>query len=83
MTPDEKILNSMTGIDKVLHLAGLDGAERYPPIGAVEELAARMEVTRQAVHFFKRQGWLPKARAAQLHRLYGVPLRELERRASK
>jgi len=83
MTPDEKILNSMTGIDKALHLAGLDGAARDVPAGAVEELAARMGVTRQAIHFFKRQGWLPKERALHLHQLYKIPLCELERRATK
>lgn len=83
MTPDQKILASMTGFDKALHLAGVEGADRVPAIGAAEELATRMGVTRQAIHFFKKQGWVPRDRAQQISRLYGIPLCELERRATK
>lgn len=83
MTPDEKILSSMTGIDKALHLAGVDGAARVPPVGAPAELAARLGVTRAAVSFFKKNGWLPRDRALAVHQLYGIALSELERRATK
>lgn len=82
MTPDQKIIASMSGIDKALHLAGLDGADRTPPVSAMQELADRLGVTKAAVSHFKVVR-MPQDRAEQISRLYGIPLQELAPRATK
>ncbi len=82
MTPDQKIIASMTGIDKALHLAGLDGAARTPPVSAMQELADRLGVTKAAVSHFKVVK-MPMERAEQISRLYGIPVQELAPRATK
>lgn len=40
-------------------------------------LARTLGVTHQAVAEWRRQGWMPPARAVQCERLYGIPAREL------
>lgn len=82
MTPDEKILASMTGIDKALHLAGLDGARRRPALSASQELADRLGVTKAAISHFKTVK-MPADRAEQIAELYGIPLQEFAKPATK
>lgn len=45
--------------------------------GGWAPLHRALGVTHQAVAEWRRQGWMPPARAVQCEKLYGVPAREL------
>lgn len=68
MTIDQKIINALSGVDKAVLLAGRDGR-------AV--LASTLGVSRQAIHQYVQQRWMPIDRARVVHQLFGIPMVEL------
>lgn len=79
---DKQIIDGMTGVDKAIWFAGREARDRGAKVSDRVELATRLGVTRQAIHFFAQQGWFPDDIAQRIHGFYGIPVAELVKPAA-
>lgn len=66
-------MTAKTGIQRAVELA----AQRSPDHTGLDMLARQLGVTIQAVSQWTLRGWVPPARAAEIHDFYGVPVVDL------